>query len=201
MVKLPALPQMGDFPIWKRRVITEVASASGRGDRGIKWVSAVFDEDATTEKLHKAGDEFESLDVKLLNAVHRIADGNPKGIHLESFIQREISQGRQVNGRQALLLIVKTYGLTGAHGLVYGLTTLMKVEWMGDNEMAKFLATWDKVSLGMGANRPSEQHMEEIFLTQLKKSRVFEQDIRKYVRLEPGHADKTYAKLYKMVQD
>ena len=199
MIKLPPLPKVGDFQVWKRRVIVEVAAATGRGDKGIAWISKVFGDDVKIEDLKDAGPRFESIDVKLLNSVHRITDGNPKGTALESEIQRMVSRGEQMNGRQALLVIVKTYGITGAQGLVYGLTTLMKVEWQGDGELQKFIAMWDKILLGMGKDKPSEKHNEEIFLAQMKKSKFFEQELRKYQRLP--EADRSYAKLYAMIQE
>jgi hypothetical protein len=161
----------------------------------------VFEDTADLASLKASGAGFDSLDVKLLNAVHRITDNSPKGVLLETVIQREVAAKRQINGRQALLVVVQSYGVSGSQGLVYGLTTLMKVDWQGDGELAKFLALWDRVLLGMGKHRPSDAHVEEIFLAQLKKSRFFEQEVRKYTRLPDGHTDKSYQKLYTMNQD
>ena len=105
-MKLPSLPKVGDFQLWKRRVITETAAASGRGDAGVAWISQVFDDGMDLASLKKSGSGFDSLDVKLLNAVHRITDNSPKGVMLETVIQREVSERRQINGRQALLVLL-----------------------------------------------------------------------------------------------
>ena len=197
-VKIPALPEMAGFRAWRVALRDEVVAASGRGDAAFAWIQLVEHPDATSEALAVSGNKFQSIDLKLKAALAKIAHGD-LGRQLTQATEDEAKRGRPLKGRQALLLIYRYFEINEEAGVIYSITDLMAVRWLGDEKIETFLNSWIAVLSGM-REEPPLRVKEELFLEQMRKSQVLREEVAHYDRVEKGDPDKTYDFLVKSIR-
>ena len=111
-----------------------------------------------------SGNKFQSIDLKLKAALAKIAHGD-LGRQLTQATEDEAKRGRPLKGRQALLLIYRYFEINEEAGVIYSITDLMAVRWLGDEKIETFLNSWIAVLSGM-REEPPLRVKEELFLEQ-----------------------------------
>jgi hypothetical protein len=197
-VKVQPLPEMPGFRAWKVALRDEVVAASGRGDEAFAWIQRVERSDATMDNLAHSGRKFLSIDLKLKAGLAKVAHGE-LGRLLTQATEDEAKKGRPLKGRQALWMVYRHFEINEEAGVIYSITDLMAVRWLGDDRIESFLNSWISVLSGM-REEPPVTVKEELFLEQLRKSQVMREEVAYYDRVEKGHPDKTYDFLVKSIR-
>ena len=95
-------------------------------------------------------------------------------------------------------LIYKYFAVSGTYENMLQMSDLMKVEWTKDAEMADFLERWEKV-VNRLQFRPSDEHLRDVLLMQLRKSAALKHQIEQWDQMEDEDANKTYQWLLSQV--
>jgi hypothetical protein len=181
---------MANFRSWRCAVRDEVSAASGRGDVAFRWIQEVEQPDATLERLADSGRHFVTLDHKLKSAIQRVTR-DEIGRQITQASDDEAKNGRLLKGRQALLIVYKYYEINDCLGVIYNTRDLMAVTWRGDNQMEAFMQIWTNVLSGM-KDAPAADTVEELFLEQVRQSKVLKEEVAHYERCAKDHADHSY---------
>jgi hypothetical protein len=169
-LSLPEFPTATSFRAWKNAVRHAVSTASGKGEKGYRWITEVEAEGQTFEALAHCSRNFGSLDQKLASALMANAKGE-LGRQITHASETEHREGRCVKGRQLLFLVYQYYRIDEAAGALYNIHDLWNVTFQEDGKMEGFLASWDALLAGM-KKIPSNEDLEVIFLRQIRKSKA-----------------------------
>ena len=189
-LSLPEFPNATGFRAWKNTVRHAVSTASGKGEKGYRWITEVEAEGQSFDALAHSGRTFGSLDQKLAAALVAIAKGE-LGRQITHASETERREGRCVKGRQLLFLVYQYYRIDEAAGALYNIHDLWNVTFVNDDKMEGFLASWDALLAGM-KKTPSDEDLEVIFLRQMRKSKALTIDVAQYDRADPGNPDRSY---------
>jgi hypothetical protein len=125
-VKLSNVPEPSLFKDWITKTRASLASATGRGDKGLQWVMEAENTEATMESLSRSGNKYLSFDAKLAAECLRITHGDlQRDIKAES--DRMAKEGKMLRGRQMLWMIHQWYRIASSAGQLYDLADLTKV--------------------------------------------------------------------------
>ena len=78
------------------------------------------------------------------------------------------------------------------------MSDLYKVEWMGDDNMSGFFGAWDDV-LDRMQHRPGNDHLRDIMLTQLRKSKALQHQMELWDAMSDSDPNKSYQWLVDML--
>ena len=107
-VKRNNVPEPSLFKDWIPKTRASLASATGRGDKGLQWVMEAENSEATMESLSRSGNKYLSFDAKLAAECLRITHGDlQRDIKAES--DRMAKEGIMLRGRQMLWMIHQWY--------------------------------------------------------------------------------------------
>jgi hypothetical protein len=104
-----------------------------------------------------------------------------------------------LKGRQILWMIHEYHKLDEERGALYAFRDLQAVRLKDDRHLEGFLTTWEAVLAGMRAPPPQEI-VEQLFLDQLRHSKVLEVELNHYDRCDRNHPDRSYEFLTNSVQ-
>jgi len=193
-ITVPALPKnAAQFSAWKEAVRNKVVAASGRSREAFLWMLDVEEVTVSYEKLAEPGSKNVSLDDKLRAAITDVCAGE-LGKELNRAAEDEkVKFRRPLAGRQMLRLIYVYFQTKQSLNQVYGLTNLMKVNYLGDKNMEQFYNSWLKVVNNLKSpDSVSAEAREELFLKACEQSAVLKNDVDHYKRQVVGHPDKSY---------
>ena len=197
-VKVPKFPILPNLSAWKLQVGKNLVAASGRIDlREISWWAEASKETSDFDTLEDSSeDRFASLDLKLSISLGVVLKKVNNEVTI-SIAQKEHAasmQGRMPKGRETAWLIFTFFKRNPKMGVMYGATDLAKLEWMGDQQIHKFLTMW---RLMMTKSRPE---LSEILMQKMEKSVALKEDIAHYYRMDEGHRDKNYEFLIRTME-
>ena len=195
---MPGLPQPAQFRRWKNGLCSTLVSASGRTDsKALTWAREVELEGKTVQDFRDSGRRFARLDRKLANALMAIASGE-LGRRMTQASDDALKEGRVINGRELLFLIVR-YFSTGRHAeIVFTLMDLQRVTLKGDNIEA-FQSAWTEV-LGSLKREPDVEVLEHFYKEQVLKFKPLQEDIAHYMRLDDDDPRRSYEYLFGCVE-
>ena len=98
-------------------------------------------------------------------------------------------QGRMLKGRQIAWLIFNFFKRNPKMGVIYSVTDLAKLEWMGDKQIHKFLMMWRLMLDQMQTTLPADE-LTEILMQKMEKSVVLKEDIAHFYRLDEDDPDR-----------
>ena len=156
----------------------------------MRWIREVESDTATHSSLRKLGRGFESLDQKLAAALSSMSH-DEIGRHITQAAEEAAQNDEILRGRQALLIVYKHYAFNAHLGSAYSIVDLVNVTWKGDNNIERFLDEWNSVLVAADSVKDVNA-IEQLFLRQVRKSAVLQQDVSYYERLPPGHLDRIY---------
>jgi hypothetical protein len=177
-------------------VRTEVTSASGKGEKAFVWILEVESDKQTFESMSDPG-EFVSLDAKLAAALSKLAQ---EELGREIVQQQEIAAKSQkrLKGRQILWMVYQYYATSQDAGEMYSIVELMAVRLV-DDKLETFMNNWSHVLAGMD-EMPQAAVIEELFIEQLRYSKIMKDEIAHYDRHPKGHPDHTYEYMQRQVR-
>ena len=120
-----------------------------------------------------------------------------------SMAQREHAaamQGRMLKGRQIAWLIFNFFKRNPKMGVIYGVTDLAKLEWMGDKQIHKFSMMWGLMPDQMQTTLPADG-LADILLQKMEKSIVLKEDIGHFYRLDEDDPDRNCNFLIRSMED
>ena len=174
-----------------------MTSASSDGDVAYIWIMDVEDFGKSIDDFADAS-RFPSLDAKLMTALCLVAnDELGRQINLE--LERHAARRVRFRGRQALRMIYEYFKLDEAAGTLYSIQDLSAVRLRNAADLGRFIGAWDRVIAGL-QEMQSEHTLVALFLDQLRNGNAIQLDVAHYIRLEPGHPEKTYDWLYRQCQ-
>ena len=192
-VKVPKFPTLPSLAAWKLQVGKNLAAAGGRVDqREISWWAEASKETSTFDSLEDSGeDRFVSLDLKLsisLSVMLREVNNEVT----TSTAQKEHAasmQGKMLKGRQIAWLIFTFFKRNPKMGVLYSVTDLAKLDWMGDKQIHKFLMMWRLMLDQMNTTLPQDE-VTEILLQKVEKSTVPKEDVAHFYRMDEDDPNK-----------
>ena len=192
-VKVPKFPTLPSLPAWKLAIGKNLVAASGRNDmREINWWAETSKETSTFDSLEDSGeDRFLSLDLKLSISLsvmlkevnNEVTSSTAQKEHAASM------KGRMLKGRQIAWLILTFFKRNPKMGVIYSVTDLAKLDWMGDKQIYKFLMMWRLMLDQMNTTLP-ESELTEILLQKVEKSIVLKEDVAHFYRMDDGDPSK-----------
>ena len=200
-VVVPKFPKVGRFLQWRIQVTNNLVSASGRTDaKEVSWLNEVFGSEATYESLAESGPKrFQSLDLKLgasLSAIIRDSEAQTLIDDLERHASEAMKSGSVVKGRQVYWMINSFFKTNPALGLVYDVTDLGALTWLGDKQVHNFRHLWTQMTSNM-KSALSEETLESLLHRCMENSTVLKPDLQHYNRQDVGHPDRSYSYLLK----
>ena len=160
--------------------------------REIAWWAETGKETSNFDTLEDSGeDRFVGLDLKLpISLSVMLKDHNNEVT--TSVAQKEHAaaiQGKMLKGRQIAWMIFTFFKRSPKMGVLYSVTDLAKLDWMGDKHIYKFLMTWRLVLDQMQTTLPADE-LIGILMQKMEKSVVLKEDIAHFYRMDEGHKDK-----------
>ena len=196
LLKIPSeFPTAASLSSWKVQVGKNLVAASGRWDEEeMGWFMETERAYSTFESLADSGEErFKSLDLKLAAAlgpvVRKASNSFTLGIDLKEKIAAQ--KNRVLKGRQIVWLMYKHFQTNPNMGIVYSITDLSNLDWMGDPRMQSFLYVWYVMVNGM-KEAISETTLRDLLLTKMEKSSELQHDLNFYYRMPDGDPEKSY---------
>ena len=163
---LPQMPDCHKLREWAADLHTLVCTCSQRsGRRTLLWFSQVFKVE-NMEDLGDATSKWEQLDQELSLAVLRIADNALKRKLLHHQDVR-LQDGRPMNGRQALWILLNSYSVSKGTRMQGEMQDLMALTFTGDLEV--FVSRFDSMMGGIMSDIP-EALLRTVLEPQLRKA-------------------------------
>ena len=211
-VALPALPHDMFTYMWFRNKVTQAfVTTSCRGQAAFDFITIVECKTTTFEELAYCPPEFDSAEMKLLQAIMSKEDSsNILCLEINQYYESAKQERRRagseslvpmLRGRQALWLIYEHFRTTTSDGTLYGFRHFQLVEWKGDevSQLEHFDAEVTRVLGGM-ENMPREEDINDHYVRQFRKTKTMKEDIAYFDRLENGHPDKSWKYLRKCLR-
>ena len=197
-VKLSNVPEPSLFQDWITKARASLASATGRGDKGLQWVMEAENTEATMDSLSRSGNKYLSFDAKLAAECLRITHGDlQRDIKAES--DRMAKEGKMLRGRQMLWMIHQWYRIASSAGQLYDLADLTKVTCLRGKSrltLSSFLYNWNRILDGM-KTQPNEETKLIIFAPNIKQyTDEIKHDIDIFDRAKDSDPQKSYQFLY-----
>ena len=156
----------------------------------------IEDPKVTMEELAEAG-EFEPLDVKLAAAVYTMARGRISMI-ISTMTEAAAAKGMFVSGRQLLRTVYRQYEIDSAKGQVHDLSSLLAMDYPGDDRMEGFLDTWNSVINSLSKD-PGEDVLREILYPLLRKSHKLQPALQIYDLADEDTPQHSYQFLIRVI--
>ncbi len=212
-IDIPKIPDsMMGYMKFRNHVTQAVVTTSCRGQAAYDFIVVVEMKTTTFEELAYCPEMFDSLDMKLLQAILKLvadAKGVCKTIMLEIdqyFENAKLERKRNpdasmLRGRQALWLIYEHFKTTTHDGTLYGFRHLQLVEWKGDEvwQWEYFDAEITRVLGGM-ENQPRWEDVQDHYVRQFRKTKKMKEDLAYFDRLEPDHVHKSWRYLQRCLR-
>jgi hypothetical protein len=196
-VKVPAFPTPPQYRQWRHAICIAVAAASGRGEQGYAWCLRAEDQAVSFDDLADS-EGYDTLDIKLSSALTLIASGD-LGLRISLAVDRQKQQGRVLKGRQIIWLVHDHHKLDDERGAMYDYADLQAIKFKGDNNLERFMNTWEMVLQGM-TEPPPPRFIEITFFDQLKGSKALETEIGIYERASKPSYYRSYEFLVESVR-
>ena len=195
-LKLPSLPSVSTFKIWRSQIRELVAAASCDPQRAFRWIMRCEEAGISTYKLADS-ESFDTLDAKLCAGLSGLIKGDlARQVHAEK--ESLASQGFYMRGRQLLLVIYQHYSISEAEGYVVEFRDLMAVTVQG-GDLKSFLTEWDVIMAGI-RKVPDEDILESMFRKQVEKHPLLREDMAYYNRKSLHDPERTYLTLHGYVR-
>jgi len=200
-VVVPKIPKVGRFLQRRIQVTSNLVSASGRTDtEEAGWLSEDSDQEATSESLADSGPKrFRSLDLKLgasLSAAICDSEAHTLIDDLERHASDAMKSGSVIKGRQIYWMMNSFFKANPALGLVYDVTDLGALTWLGDKQVHNFRHLWTQMTSSMKMAL-AEETLESLLRRCVESSQALKPDLQHYNRQDVGHPDRSYAYLLK----
>ena len=199
-IKLKAMPTMAQYESW-RTMTRETIVTAGQGSRECwDWVCECEVREADYDALSDPG-IYVSLDMKIKLAVLDIATGIfQRVLSLKS--SEAFRKGRMLAGRQSLYLLHQRYKLDEDLRGLYDITHLQAIVWQGDEvpQIQAFMQSWTECSSAQESNIEQRQ-IEKMLVKQMRKSKLFEADVRDYDKGKPGSVERTEQYLWQAMTE
>ena len=203
---VPNFPKIGQLSGYKLAVIENVTAACHTENytKVTKWIMTVDKIGTKFEDLAEPGKGFNRLDRKLAAALTPTIEGELARRILVKKRQQLNEQGVLISGRQVLWMVYDHFRTNKRLGLVYTITDLAKVEWLGDEKLAQFRNNWEDRVCSM-ATEINEDTLANMLCDHLMKSKELREAVNKWRKLDEGvpeeRAKKTYRALLDLVDD
>ena len=191
--KVPKFPTLPNPFAWKLQVGKNLVAAGGRIDqREIAWWAEASKDTSTFDSFEDSGeDRFVSLGLKLsISLSVMLKEVNNEVI--SSRAQREHAaamQNRMLKGRRIAWLIFTFFERNPKMGVFYSVSDPAKLEWMGDENIHRFLMTWSLVISQMQTTLLADE-LIEILVQKVEKSVVLKEDIGHFYRKDGDDPDR-----------
>ncbi len=135
---------------------------------------------ATFDSLSDSG-FFPTSHAKLAATLTKLATGH-LGRQIATSKGKGTKEGQCIKGRQLLLLVYKHFRLGEVESTLFNLQDLISAQ-LKNGDVRTFMTSWEAMLVGM-TKVPHDEVLEVLFLQQLRKSAVLEQDLAFYDRLD-----------------
>jgi hypothetical protein len=196
-VKVPSFPTPPQYRQWRHAICIAVAAASGRGEQGYAWCLKAENPEVTFDDLADS-EGYDTLDIKLSSALTHLASGD-LGLRISLAVDRQKTLGRVLKGRQIVWLVHDHHKLDDERGAMYDYADLQAIKFKGDNNLERFMNTWEMVLQGM-TEPPPPRFIELTFYDQLKTSKALETEIGTYERASKPSYYRSYEFLVESVR-
>ena len=199
---VPAFPKIGQLPGYKLAVIENVTAACHTEDytKVTEWIMKVDKVGTKFEDLAEPGKGFNRLDRKLAAALTPTIEGELARRILIKKRQQLNDQGVLISGRQVLWMVYDHFRTNKRLGLVYTITDLAKVEWLGDEKLAQFRNNWEDRVCSM-ATEIDDDTLANVLCDHLMTSKELREAVNKWRKLDEGVPDERAKKTYRALLD
>ena len=203
-VKVPSdFPTAASLGHWKVQVGKNLVAASGRWDEEeMSWFMEIEREYSTFESLANSGDDrFRSLDLKLAAALGPVIRKATNSLTLSVSLKEGMAaeRNRVLKGRQIVWMMYQHFQTNPNMGIVYNITDLSNLQWLGDPSMQSFLYAWYVMVNGMQSTI-EESTLRDLLLTKMEKSVALQYDLFYYYRLPDNDPNKSYQYLIESME-
>ena len=141
-----------------------------------------------------------TLDRKLAAALQRYEVGD-FGARV-GILRRQVMEKSHalLSGRQIVWLIYQLFRTDGSSGAATSFVELTSIQWRGDslNQITEFRNAWQTACDGLKSDVTTDQRVGAL-LTQMRKSRVLYEDVRRYIKKYGHETPRPLHKLMRIV--